>query len=109
MIRAAAILGLLCLSGCVTVAEVQSAGAPPRMEWGIGGLTVERGQADAVTVSGRTIGLGGGCYSAALGYSDFSCTLIDPRGCPVAIIENVKDKTIWAKIADATKRANCPS
>jgi len=103
VVKLLVLLCAVCLSGCAVV-EVQSQGAPPQLSVWPFGVQVRARGADALTVSGRTIGLGGGCQTAALG----SCTYINPKTCGVAAIYNpsLKQLSLWGKIANETQ-ARC--
>jgi hypothetical protein len=95
------------LGGCAAVV-VHVEGAPPKLSLWPLGVRIERGQAAAVSVSARTLGVASGCYAAAGGLSRIDCDVIDVRQCGVAIVQApVSDPNLVDRLVEAT-RASCP-
>ena len=102
-----ALVGLsLALAAC-TVVQVQSTAQVPRLSFWPLGVRIDAARGSALNVSGSSIGLGGGCYSAALGFARFQCTFIPPRTCGVAVIVNPSKGLItqWIEIAKQLQQA----
>lgn len=77
----------LMLGGCVSIVSVRSEGGPARLSVWAGGVRIERGRGDAVSVSQRTLGLAAVCGLVGLGFTQARCAVIDPASCGVAILE----------------------
>ena len=97
---------LLPLAAC-TVVQVQSTARAPRLSFWPLGVRIDAARGSTLSVSGSSIGLGGGCYSAALGFARFQCTFIPPRTCGVAVIVNPSKGLIaqWIEIAKQLQQA----
>ncbi len=103
-LRAAIILAALLVSGCVSIVEVHSDGAEPKLSiWPLG-VKIERGKADAIAVRTTALGAAYGCDTAALGAMSASCILIDQPACGVAVVypDDKTDMTLLKRIGRET-------
>jgi hypothetical protein len=96
------------LSGCISLVEVHSDHAPPKLSFWPGGVRIARADDDAMAVSMTAVGLAKGCTAAALGVAQVQCTIIDPRSCGVAVIyrDDATDLDLLGRISNQT-RAHC--
>jgi hypothetical protein len=101
----------LTLSGCVSFVTIQSQGGVPKTSIWPFGVRVDIGTSHAITVNGNLAGIGTGCLTTVAGFAEFSCTIIDPKTCGVAIIHDPtpKQEAEWDAIARETKARCLPS
>jgi len=103
-----ALLLALPLSACAIV-SVQADGGRPSVGVYPLGVRVSRGDAQAVSVSVRTIGLWSGCYATQLGLSSTDCDVIDAKACSAALVHTKSPNPKFIdRLAGAT-RAVCPN
>lgn len=102
-------LALLCapLAACAVV-SVQADGGRPQVGVYPLGVHIARGDARAVSVSARTVGLWSAPFSAGLGAAHVEADVIDAKACSAALVHaRTADPTIIGRLAGAA-RAVCP-
>jgi hypothetical protein len=100
----------LALCGCVSIVEVRTNDAPPKLSLYPFGVNVERGENDtAIDVSALSLGAVSSCYTAGFGILRTHCALVDPRACAAALIRSGDPAALdwWGRIA-AEAEAFCP-
>jgi len=107
-VKALALVLLPALAGCAIV-SVRAEGGRPQIGVYPLGVHISRGDATAVSVSTRTVGVSSGCGFTSAGVISTDCDLIDVRACSAALVHaRSTDPTLIGRLAGET-RAVCPN
>lgn len=106
--KLAALALLPALGGCAVVSVYADGGRPQVGLYPLG-VHVSRGDAQAVSVSTRTLGVSTGCGFTSAGVVSTDCDLIDVRACSAALVHaRATNSSILDRLAGA-HRAVCPN